>query len=193
MNLVLKLTSTDGGLGPAEQDDGLKALVMFQDTAAGSRAIVALDRVARKIDGLGTLVCAVWSLGLLGDSSSRKIVADEASAADVVIFALNSATGLPREVDEWITSWLGRKNRRALALGAIVDGKEGRHRAAAMIAQLRQFARLGSLDFFATGGEAEEGSTLESALGRVSSAAGRGNAAVGGVPHLGMEDELKAA
>ena len=191
MNLVLKLTLGEESLGSAGDEDGLRALVLFEDAAAGSRAMVALDRVAREIEGTGTLVLALWRLELLASKVSMGTLADEAASADVIIFALGPGAKLPAGINEWFSLWIGREGGRALALGAIVGGEEGQHGAAAAVEQLRQIASLGEMEFFATGGAEGGIQSLGTALHKASRAAGRGGAEENGAPFFGVLAESK--
>ena len=168
MELIWTVGLEEGELGPAETGVMLRALVMYEDTALGNRALAALNNITRRVETPGRLLCSLWRFFFLSDRSMLEMAAAEAAGADIILIALSAASKLPSEVNDWINLWLSTRNKRPKALVAFADEEAAGDRASSsLFPRLRELARLGRMDFFPANSGTVGGAALQTALTQV--------------------------
>jgi len=151
--MAFTLALNNSEIAPAEADDVLKAWVLYENAAIGNRALMLLHRVAGGIEGTGRMLCALLRLDCLADGKLSKALAQEAQAADIIVVATHDGRELPHAFKDWISLWISAKAGRPAALAVVLDVNENQRGGRRGVAfQLAEVARLGGLDFFATGG-----------------------------------------
>jgi hypothetical protein len=166
MELIWTVGLEERDLTPAGTGVILRALVMYEDTVLGNRALAALNSIARRVETPGRLLCSLWRFFFLSDPSMLEMAAAEAQGADIIIIALPAESELPSEVNEWIRLWLSARNKRPKALVAFAD-EEAAGASPRLFTRLREVARLGRMDFFPTSGGTVGGAALQTALTQV--------------------------
>jgi hypothetical protein len=165
MELIWTVGLEEGDLGPAEAGVILRALVMYEDTVLGNRALEALNNITRRVETPGRLLCSLWRFFFLSDRSMLEMAAAEAAGSDIILIAFSAASELPSGVNEWINLWLSTRNKRPKALVAFADEEAAGDRASpGLFARLREVARLGRMDFFPANGGTVGGAALQTAL-----------------------------
>ncbi len=91
----------------------------------------------------------MWKFELLNLPELRRLAAEDAALADVIMVSFRGDRELPVPVRAWIKVWLGRK-AGAVALIALLDGPpEQRRRIQAVQAFLERAAQRARMEFFA--------------------------------------------
>jgi hypothetical protein len=111
---------------------------------------------------------AWWSFEALASVRLRQVAASAAARADLIILAAQEGPGLPEAVMEWISHWLAIKECCPQALVALLDAELGGDRTSGrVLAQLKDVAELGGLDFFTEGTDGELETAVISGVGAV--------------------------
>ena len=134
----------------------LKVLVACENSAAGQAAIELLGRLAGGSGLGGRLIYSSWNFELFTNASLRRLAADEAAAAGMIIVAARAEPPLPEKVVEWMSLWLAANDNHSRALVALLDsGAAPSPATSGALRQLKKAAALGRMDFFAKGTDAK--------------------------------------
>jgi hypothetical protein len=123
-----------------------RAVLIYQDLAAGKRANEFCDKLARRLEDDCGISQQMWNFNVLAVPEIRNIAASAAAAADIVVLSISSATALPAKVKEWIEMWLWLVDLTRPALVALFGSPSGTNEA--VVAYLRNAARRKGIDFF---------------------------------------------
>jgi len=140
--------SSFGGLsdfGESGDKRVLKAVVIYEDIAAGGRARWFCQNLARAVD------CALeermWSFHVLGIRKIRSTSAIAARRADIVVVSVSGYTELPGTIRVWLEMWLLLLRKKKPALVGLYN-LSSRQRSASVRACLSSVAERGGIDFF---------------------------------------------
>ena len=86
----------------------LKAVIVYDDFAAGERAVRALRGIKNRQDPAGELCAAPWSFDFLADARWRARALRDVTAADLVVLSIGDSAEVPAAIDRWIVSCLTR-------------------------------------------------------------------------------------
>ncbi len=143
-------------LEPFVTGQDLKVVVACENSKSAEAAAGLLARLALNSGTTGRLIYSWWNFEVLTVAVLRKLAAQEAAAAELVVVAAPSGPDLPPEVLDWMSLWLATNDNRSRALVALLESKTAGTRAApGRLAQLKHAAALGRMDFFANGTEAK--------------------------------------
>lgn len=174
MDLIWTVGLEDGETGLVERGVLLRAVVLYEDSVVGNRALAMLNSVARGVATPGRLVCSLWKFHFLEQPAFLEAAGADAQRADIVLIALPDAAELPLVVDRWMSSWLAGERRAPKALVAFSGGPSGAPGALpTMLSTLRDAARVGRMDFFVAGNGSLGEAALESALAQALAIHGR--------------------
>src|SRR6266478_5088148 len=139
MNTALNLPS----MRPFSPKDDLKVVVACEGPRNAYRAGAMLERVARNSEAEGRLICSWWHFEVLATASLRKLAADEAMKAGMIVIAADDGPALPEEVIDWIGLWVSTGEYHPRALVALLDPDTTKKRAARnIVSQLKKVAEL---------------------------------------------------
>jgi hypothetical protein len=123
----------------------LKAVLIYEDIAAGVRARWFCQKLARALD------CALeekmWNFHVLGIREIRNSSAIAARSADIVVVSVSGHTELPGTIRVWLEMWLLLLRKKKPALVGLFN-LSSRQRSASFSACLRRVAERGGIDFF---------------------------------------------
>ncbi len=151
-------------MDPFEPGRDLKVLVACENFAAGQAAVGLLGRLASGSEFGGRLIYSSWNFELLWNSSLRRLAADEAAAAGMIMVATRAKPPLPESVVEWMSLWLAANDSHSHALVALLDADADASISPATsraLVQLKKAAALGRMDFFAKGTDAKLDAILQ--------------------------------
>lgn len=97
----------------------LTLFVVCEDRAAEIRAKIFFDHLAINLCSQVCLDINLWRLNLLRTALLRERAAVEAARARAIIVSLDHRTGIPEDMEEWISRWLGHKEDRAYVMGVL--------------------------------------------------------------------------
>jgi len=148
MKLVLKNPNE----APYEAGKDFSVVISFADSGTAARASEVLQLLGRNLKAEeGRLFHQWWNIEVLAFTSLRELAAAEAAAADMIIIGIHEGRELPEMIVAWMKRWLNLRKDRPGALVALLDsGLKKPDASQGIIAQLKQAAALGQMDFFAT-------------------------------------------
>lgn len=152
--MKLILDGTDNEVFDPATD--LRVLVAYPNAAFALRAKAMLARVAQDAGKFGRLIYSLWDFNSLAEPVLQPIAAEEALAADIVLFAAPEGKALPKGVREWIARWLVTKNELPQAMVASLHTDPATApNPPVVLTYLARVAKYGGMNFFAGGGEAK--------------------------------------
>lgn len=159
--MTLELAPNLAGLEPFEPAKDLKALVACESSVNAQEACTLLERLGRNSESDGRLFYSWWNFEVLTITSLRKLAANEAAAANLIIIAAQAGPKLPEQVVDWISLWLTLGEYHSRALVALVDSETTRNSVSSgILSQLKKVAELGQMGFFTKGTETKLAAAL---------------------------------
>ena len=149
---------------PFQPGRDLKVLVACENFGAGQAAIELLGRLARGSEADGRLIYSSWNFEVLTIPSLRRLAANEAAAAGMIMVAARAEPPLPESIVEWMSLWLAANDNHSRALVALLDADADASISPATsraLVQLKKAAALGRMDFFAKGTDAKLDAMLQ--------------------------------
>jgi len=123
----------------------LKAVLIYEDIAAGVRARWFCQNLAHAVD------CALeermWNFHVLGIRVIRNTAAVAARSADIVVVSVSGHTELPGTIRVWLEMWRLLLRKKKPALVGLFN-LSSRQRSAPVSACLSRVAERGGVDFF---------------------------------------------
>jgi hypothetical protein len=131
--------------GKARQNAVFKAVLVYENVAAGARARWFLARLARASGK--RLEEQMWNFDVLGIREVRNGAASAARKADVVAVSVSGQLGLPGAVRAWLDMWLWLLEDENPVLVALFDSSV-RPNGAPICAHLSCIAQRAGIEFF---------------------------------------------
>ena len=157
----MKLVMHEPGVEPCRPANDLMVLVACEDFNRGQEVCARLERAGNNAITKGRLIHALWNFEALAIPALRQVAAGEAAQADLILLIAADGASLPAAIIDWMNLWLAVKECRPQVLVALLDSAAGRDGfSRRILAQLKDVAGLGRIDFFAEGLDGE----LESVL-----------------------------
>ena len=155
---------------PAETEQALNVVVIYQDPLTRHWAADLWDRVGKLIDS-GGICSKSWNLSALAGAFVYAEAVQAAAEADVLVISLRGTGELPLLLHAWIEGWMPRRAGRAGALVALL-GVPARPDALSWRAHeyLEAIARQAGLDFLPRERKLLEESVAPSTLARITPA-----------------------
>jgi hypothetical protein len=97
------------------------AVVAYEDTPTGLRAVHALDGLPLFAATHGKFVRRLWRWDLLRPLWLSEQAAREASTADVLVISAHGSGEFPPEVQLWLNCWLTNSRSHACAFALLLD------------------------------------------------------------------------
>ena len=132
----------DAGAG---QDRVFKAVLIYENVAAGARARWFLERLARA--SRKTLEEQMWNFDVLGIREVRNGAASAARKADVVAVSASGQREFPGAVRAWLDMWLWLLEDENPALLALLDSSDSPN-VASIRAYLSGITQRAGIGFF---------------------------------------------
>jgi hypothetical protein len=145
MNRNSRNTARSVNDGEAGQDPVFKAVLIYENLAAGARARWFLERLARASSK--TLEEQMWNFDVLGIREARNGAASAARKADVVAVSVSGQLELPGAVRAWLDMWLWLLEDEDPALVALFDSS-ARPIVTSICAYLSCMAQRAGIEFF---------------------------------------------
>jgi hypothetical protein len=136
-----------------EEHHAIKVVIAYEDVPAGQRAMSTCKRLFEQLGQDFEFQTILWKFEVLRVSQLKRLAAQDAAEADLVIIATHGQRGLAAEIKDWIESWLGQKGEGDRALVALLGGAEerakGRLQARRYLQDyLQEAAQKANVDFF---------------------------------------------
>ena len=145
MNRNLRNIERSVNDGEAEYNAIFKAVLIYENLAAGVRARWFLERLARASGK--TLEEQMWNFDVLGIREVRNEAANAARKADVVAISASGRLKFPGAVWAWVDMWLWLLEDENPALLALFDSSESPN-VASVCAYLRCIAQRAGIEIF---------------------------------------------
>jgi hypothetical protein len=125
-------------------------VVAYEDTATRNRAVQLYDHLAQQLLDDYDFQVSWWKLDHLESPRLYEQAATAAAEANMVIISLRGDQHLPAVFNQWLQSWISRKDSQKSAL-VVLLGATGQTvtDARQLHAHLQQAARQAKMDFFA--------------------------------------------
>ena len=139
---------------PFDPTEDMLVVVACEDVTTASQACALLKRVGSNAGTQGRLIYSWWTFSVLNNAQLRQFAAAEAAEADLVLIAAREGPTLPEPLKEWAQLWLTSDPAkfRSRALVAYLESSDtDAGVTSGVLSELRDFARVGGLDFFANG------------------------------------------
>jgi hypothetical protein len=134
---------------PYQPGRDLNVLIMGEDSVMSAKSHGVLELLAPNLPEAGRLIYQAWNFEGLVATALREKAAMETALADVIVIGFREAWELPWIVHAWMERWLELRQGRPGALVIMLDADVATARVSLrMLAQLKQFAAAGHLDFF---------------------------------------------
>jgi hypothetical protein len=138
-----RISARDRRVEPAFQ-----VVIAYEDSYAGLRAMDACKLLLSQLDGEADFRTLMWTFDSLRNVELNQMAADDAVDADVVIIASSRNADLPREMKQWIESWLPLKcGQTAVLVALMVLANNGSNASAAARDYLKRAAAEAEIDF----------------------------------------------
>lgn len=124
----------------------LKVLIVYENVEIGLQALQLYQRVGNRFGHQYYFQLNLWKFEALGVPSLGKQAANEATAADLVIVAINRNDKVPLELRVWMEKWIDQKIGQDSALVLLSKGIGG---STPILTYLRDIAKRGSMTFLA--------------------------------------------
>ena len=121
-----------------------KAVLIYEDIAAGVRARCFCEKLVRTLDS--RLEEQMWNFDVLGIREIRNLAASTARKADAVIVSVSGNTELPDTIRDWLNMWLWILEEERPALVALFISSASQE-IAPVCAYLQQIARRNGIDY----------------------------------------------
>ena len=131
--------------GEAGHNPVFKAVLIYENLAAGARARWFLERLAHASSK--TLEEQMWNFDVLGIREVRNGAASAARKADVVAVCASGQREFPGAVRAWLDMWLWLLEDENPALLALLDSSDS-PTAASICAYLGRIAQRAGIEFF---------------------------------------------
>lgn len=115
----------DGRVPDVSRSSSVKVLIMYEDLAAGNRAMRVFDSLVHHCGREVQLNSDMWKFDTLRSASICKMAAQDARDADVVIVSAHGSEELDDEVKAWFQEWARCRNDHPTALVALLDHTSG--------------------------------------------------------------------
>jgi len=124
-------------------------VIIYEDSAAGTRAKHFYDRVIRKLVDECDFSFELWNFQVLAISGVANSAAQTAAKADFVILSMCGKAQLSAETRDWIERWSGLITENKSALVALLD-QPGMNRGtvASTLNYLRKVADRKGISFY---------------------------------------------
>jgi hypothetical protein len=135
----------------SEEKPVYSLVIVYEDIATGKRANHFCDNLMQELGESALLAKDLWSFKVLDIPQVRRVAAEVAAAADVVILALDGHAELPDGVKAWLEEWVGRPaGRKPILIGLFSAGDDGQGTAASTRAFFSAAAETAGLTFLHT-------------------------------------------
>ena len=132
----------------AEASPAKSVAVVYETPEIREHAVRFCERLAEEQDAGSISELNWWSFRLLSNPNAGIEAAQKASAADVVVFAMDARGDLPNEIKLWIENWLNRRGEHEGALVGLLAREEPSHEVASFREiYLRHIARRAGMDY----------------------------------------------
>jgi hypothetical protein len=101
----------------------LNIVVLYDDRASRDHVLRIRDHLTEQFGSELEVVCSWWRFDFLADTTFGAAAADQVEKADVVLFAIHSATKLPGYVQSWAEKAFS-KSRQGHCLLALLGGDD---------------------------------------------------------------------
>ena len=125
----------------------LKIILVYSDQAAAHLGTAVTTTLRQELGSAFQVAQTVWKTELLRNGSLRRLAAQEAREANVVIVAASAAGDLPEELQKWLALWMDRDRGTPGAFVALLHRQEGQADDS-IVDTLREKARLARMEFF---------------------------------------------
>jgi hypothetical protein len=129
----------------------LQILIIYEDYLTGNCALRTCDRLLQRFRRNTDCHTTSWKFELLRLPKLKKMAADEAVAADMIVVSAHAHSELPIEVKDWMDLWLPSKQTSGSALVALLHCSELQLQATCELpteTYLRKCASCAKLDYF---------------------------------------------
>src|SRR5216117_1749369 len=103
-----------------EKGDLFSAVVLYEDVATRQRAMQICDRLVQKFWADVEFDFSWWRFDFLRDREIFRAAADAAAHSDLILISAHAGRQLPALVQDWIETWLGKRERGKGVLAAMI-------------------------------------------------------------------------
>lgn len=150
----MRRTSCENGSEPRFSDKvEFKVAIIYEDRAAGQRAIGAFRCLNEHLENDFELRNNLWSFELLRIPKIRDLASRDMASADMIIVSAHGHEDLPTEIRTWMQKCLPRKKSHGGALVALFDSADENVSISPALLFLKEIADRARLDFFSHGAQ----------------------------------------
>jgi hypothetical protein len=125
-----------------------RVVIVYEDFITAKRAKQAYEFLVANLTREWRVVCQMWKFELLRLPALRRLAAEDAALADVIIVSCRAEGELPADLRAWVKMWLDYKGDN-VALIALLDCPPGQaEHAQATQAYLERIAQRAHMEFF---------------------------------------------
>jgi hypothetical protein len=117
--------SSADSISPALSSSGVKVLMMYEDLAAGNRAMRVFDSLMQHCGKEISFHTDMWKFDTLRCASISELAAQDARNADIIIISAHGSEELPEELKSWFGHWTNPRSVHPTALVALLDHAAG--------------------------------------------------------------------
>jgi hypothetical protein len=143
----MKLVFDQPCIEPFNRASDIRVLIACDDSAAAKQARAILEHVGRSCGADGRLICDWWTFEVLAIRSLKAFASREAAAADLVIIAAHQTCRLSRDIVDWVSGWVNRRQKPHGAMAVMLDGDVKESAVSPAVLQLKESAEAGGMDF----------------------------------------------
>lgn len=127
--------------------DCFRILLAYQDQESAGHGVQICDKLARGLGKSFELTKVMWKFDLLNVPKMQQLAIEDATTADMIIFAMHQNAELSHSVCAWIEKALARASEKPRALVALVD-RDANSLENVSLEYLRRLAESHKIDFF---------------------------------------------
>lgn len=129
-------------------------VVAYEDSATREEAAKFCDVLEARFHGQCKVNITWWAYSSIEAPDQALNAADQATAADLIVFAARPEGEMPKHIKSWVEGWLQRRQGREGALVGLLEQTPGSFGPPApCYVYLRAAAHRGALDYFTEASE----------------------------------------
>ena len=124
------------------------AAIAYEDSTTRDRALETCDRLMQKFWTDVEFEFSWWRFDFLRDKGIFKAAVEAAARSDLIMISAHAARQLPEAVQDWIETWLGRRERGTGVLAAMIGiGEDALKGWTPIHVYLREAAQRANMDY----------------------------------------------
>ena len=135
-------------MGNKQSRAASSVVVIHEDGVTREEAVRFCDRLVKRFWAITEFEIRWWSLQHLEHPDTSSQAAEQAAAADLIVFGIQPGLKMPEQLFAWMEEWINRRGEREGALVGLLDpAAQGTGCSTDVYCYLRQAAHRAGMDY----------------------------------------------